>query len=333
MPSSKVTSIDEIKQRRKQLKTQKRLRSLAAIWRTGVLLGLTGSLAWGLTLPDWNIHQPSQVKIVGNQLLNTQAIQDLLPLTYPQSLLRLNPEGIIRGLGQTLPVQRVTIARQLFPPTLIVGMTERPPVAMVVCDRCQVESPTNLVQGPASLWMMDAQGQIAPRTSYNKGQLEPQAKYPKVLGYFIPRPNAPKNVWQIDPERQREWQTFYPLLAATDVGLTQIDWRNQNNIVLQTRFGRVHLGAYSERISNQLAALKRLAQLPQYLNPAQLVHIDLVNPDEPILQMKTTVVRPTTSNSPRPGPTYSPPPPGAATTVTPTPAASSPAPPTPVTTP
>ncbi len=296
MPSSKVTPIDEIKQRRRQLKTQKRLRSLAAIWRTGVLMGLTGSLAWGLTLPDWVIYQPSQVKIVGNQLLGTPAIQELLPVTYPESLLRLDPEAIIRGLGQTLPVQRVTIARQLFPPTLIVGINERLPVAMVVCDRCVVNSPAKISQGPASLWMIDAQGQVAPRTSYDNSQLQPQAEYPKILGYFVPQAGGSANTWEIGPERQRQWQTLYPLLTTADVGLSQIDWRNSENLILQTRLGRVYLGAYSERLPTQLAALKRLQQLPQYLNPQQLVHIDLVNPDEPLLQMKTAVIRPNATN-------------------------------------
>ncbi|AFY62498.1 cell division protein FtsQ/DivIB [Synechococcus sp. PCC 6312] len=295
MPSSKVTAIDSIQQRRKQLKNQKRLRSLANIWRTGVLMGLTGSLAWGLTLPDWMIHQPSQVTIIGHKLLKTEAIQALLPVRYPQSLLRLNPQGIIQGLEATLPVQRVTIARHLFPPTLIVGIDERLPVAMVLCERCRIKSPANLEQGPASIWMLDAQGLVAPRTSYVNDQLQSPASYPKLRGYFVPSQAGSRSIMEIDPQRQKEWQTLFPLVAGLDMDVKEIDWQNPRNIILQTRFGPVHLGAYSPRLPAQLAALKRLEQLPQYLNPQQLVYIDLVNPDEPLLQMKTTVVRPNQS--------------------------------------
>lgn len=296
MPSSKVTAIDSIQARRKQLKTQKRLRSLASIWRTGVLMGLTGSLAWGLTLPDWIIHQPSQVKIVGNKLLKTDAIQELLPVSYPQSLLRLNPQDIIRGLEVTLPVQRVTIARHLFPPTLVVGIDERLPVAMVVCERCRLKSPANLEQGPASLWMIDDQGLVAPRTSYANDFLQPQAKYPQLRGYFIPSSTNGAKIMEIDPQRQEEWQIMFPLLAGLDMDVKEIDWQNPRNIILKTQFGPVHLGPYGPRLPDQLAALKRLEQLPQYFNPQQLVYIDLINPNEPLLQMKTTVVRPNQNN-------------------------------------
>lgn len=258
-------------------------------------MGLTGSLAWGLTLPDWIIHQPSQVKIVGNTFLKTEAIQALLPVSYPQSLLRLNPQGIIHGLEVTLPVQRVTIARHLFPPTLVVGIDERSPVAMVVCERCRLKSPANLEQGPASLWMIDAQGLVAPRTSYVNDQLQPQANYLQLRGYFVPSQGSAA-MMEIDPQRQQAWQTMFPLVAGLDMNVQEIDWQNPGNIILQTRFGPVHLGAYGPRLPAQLAALKRLEQLPQYLNPQQLVYIDLINPDEPLLQMKTTVIRPNQSN-------------------------------------
>lgn len=78
-----TTAHDAIRERRRQLQSKRRWRQLAGLWRTSVLLTLTGGLVWGLTLPDWVIRRPEQVVIRGNQLLKTEALQAQLPLEYP----------------------------------------------------------------------------------------------------------------------------------------------------------------------------------------------------------------------------------------------------------
>lgn len=280
---------DAIRERRRQLQSKRRWRQLAGLWRTMVLLGLTGGLVWGLTLPDWIIRRPDQVQIRGNVLLKTTAIQAQLALDYPQSLLRLQPQPLIQSLEATLPLQRVTIARQLFPPQLIVEVQERLPVAVTTCRQCLVISEGGQPQGPASRWFIDATGAVAPSTSYQATALNP-APTLMIQGYFVAvsTPSRP-NVLAVSRDRQQQWQQLYRLLQRQSLPIIAIDWRNEQNLIVQTPLAPVHLGAVqwnSHVLEQQLMALVNLQQLPDYLDPRQIVFIDLVNPQEPLVQMR-----------------------------------------------
>lgn len=320
---SSSSSLDAIRQRRRELQGKRRLRLLSGLWRTSFLLSLTGGLIWGLTLPDWMLRRPDQVKIRGNQLLRTEAIQAQLPLNYPQSLLRLHPQTLVQSLENSLPLQRVTISRQLFPPTLIVEVQERFPVALTTCDRCTLMSSDGLDQGPSSRWYIDAAGMVAAEGSY---QPEAIADSPPltVVGYLLPVLPPPETIPRavaVPPERQQQWQQLFSHLGTTEVPITTIDWRKPENLIVQTGLGPVHLGAYGtqrqssdptfsnplagDRLVEQLQALNSLKELPKFVDTSQLLHIDLVNPEEPLLQMKTATVKPPSpqpSPSPRPNP-------------------------------
>ncbi|MDG2991881.1 FtsQ-type POTRA domain-containing protein [Candidatus Synechococcus calcipolaris G9] len=314
---SNPSSIDAIHQRRRELKGKRRLRLLSGIWRTSFLLTLTGGLIWGLTLPDWMLRRPDQVRIRGNQLLRTEAIQAQLPLNYPQSLLRLDPQTLVQSLETALPLQRVTISRQLFPPTLIVEVQERFPVAITTCDRCTLVSPNGLSQGPSSRWYVDGAGMAAAVASY---QAEAIADPPPltVVGYLLPLSPPPETIPRavaLPQERQQQWQQLFSHLGEAEVPITTIDWRKPENLIVQTALGSVHLGAYGtqlqenhqtlpyaimgDRLREQLRALNSLKELPTFVDTSQLLHIDLVNPAEPLLQMKTATVKPP---SPQPSP-------------------------------
>jgi|GEM_PF-208990 len=293
---------DTIRQRRRQLQSKRRWRQLAGFWRTTVLLGLTGSLVWGLTLPDWIIRRPDQVQIHGNNLLKTAAIQAQLNLDYPQSLLRLQPQPLIQRLEATLPLQRVTIARQLFPPKLIVEVQERLPVAVTTCSQCWVMSEGGQTQGPASRWFIDAAGAVAPSTSYQANALNPTPTL-TIQGYFVAASEpARPNTLVLPRDRQQHWQQIYRLLQRQSLPITGLDWRSEQNLIVQTPLAPVHLGSVewnSSALEQQLIALANLQQLPQYLDPKQIVFIDLVNPQEPLVQMRN---QPNQQPLPRPTP-------------------------------
>lgn len=284
-----TTVYDAIRERRRQLQNKRRWRQLAGLWRTSVLLTLTGGLVWGLTLPDWIIRRSEQVVIRGNQLLKTEALQAQLPLEYPESLLRLRPRQIIHTLETTLPLQRVTIARQLFPPTLIVEVQERQPVAVATCNQCWVMSETGRLQGPASRWLVDGLGFVAPLSSYRAGALKPMPTL-QLQGYFVPVKDPPRpQTMAVDGDRRQQWQQIYQILQQQDLPLTGLDWRNEQTLIVQTPLAPVHLGVVrwdSPTFKKQLNALASLRQLPQYLDPRQIVFIDLVNPDEPLVQLR-----------------------------------------------
>ncbi|URR36169.1 FtsQ-type POTRA domain-containing protein [Thermosynechococcus sp. HN-54] len=284
-----TTTHDAIRERRRQLQSKRRWRQLAGLWRTSVLLTLTGGLIWGLTLPDWIIRRPEQVVIRGNQLLKREALQAQLPLEYPESLLRLRPQEIIHTLETTLPLQRVTIARQLFPPTLIVEVQERKPVAVALCNQCWVMSETGRLQGPASRWLVDGLGFVAPVGSYQASAVKPMPTF-LLQGYFVPVENPPRpQTLAVDGDRQQQWQQIHQILQQQDLPITGLDWRNEQNLIVQTPLVPVHLGVVqwnSPTFKKQLSALASLKQLPQYLDPRQMVFIDLVNPDEPLVQLR-----------------------------------------------
>ncbi|MFN4067048.1 MAG: cell division protein FtsQ/DivIB [Thermosynechococcus sp.] len=284
-----TTAHDAIRERRRQLQSKRRWRQLAGLWRTSVLLALTGGLVWGLTLPDWIIRHPDQVVIRGNQLLKTEALQAQLPLEYPESLLRLRPQEIIHALETTLPLQRVTIARQLFPPTLIVEVQERKPVAVATCNQCWVMSATGQLQGPASRWLVDSLGFVAPLGSYRASALKSLPTL-QLQGYFVPVKDPPRpQTLAVDGDRQQQWQQIHQILQQQDLPITGLDWRNKENLIVQTPLAPVHFGLVqwnSATFKKQLSALASLKQLPQYLDPRQIVFIDLVNPDEPLVQLR-----------------------------------------------
>lgn len=298
---------DSILSRRRQLRGKKRVDTLIGIWRTLAIAGLAGLGLWATTLPEWIIRRPDQVIIKGNKLLSTSAIQALLPLRYPQSLLELRPQLIATTLEAVAPISKTTITRQLFPPRLIIEVGERSSVAVSQCNvsdtqgRCtlvqSVAQSQPLLQGPANLWLIDSQGTAVPLESY----VQPQASLPnptlKVLGLFSgapeqaaqgsePAPTAIFNPVKIEPNRKLEWAALYEALRQNPIKVSVVDWRSTSNLVLETELGTVFLGPYTSQFPRQLKALDQMRKLPQLISRTQIDHIDLNNPDQPVVQMR-----------------------------------------------
>lgn len=296
------SQLDLILHRRKQLRQRRRLKFLQASWRTLVVSGLAFGLVWAASQPEWFIRRPSQVSIKGNQLLSTQVIQSLLPLTYPQSLIRLQPELIAATLEANAPINQTIVTRQLFPPRLTIQVQERYPVAIAACKSCLLvqdsQKPLVLKQGPADLWLLDSQGIALPLESYPSLQQSGKLPQLNILGFFS-QPSSSDSAapqatsWQsqattvaIDKQKQSQWQSLYRALSQSPVKVFSIDWRDKSNLILKTELGIVHLGPYSARFINQLNALDQMRKLPKYLNANQVAYIDLENPEHPLLQMR-----------------------------------------------
>lgn len=291
------SQLDLIRDRRRQLRQQRRLKLLQAGWRTLAIISLAGGLVWAATLPEWTIRQPKQVLIQGNQGLATETIRAFLPLAYPQFLLRLPLEEIAQTLESNTPVEKVTVTRQLFPPRLIVEVQERDPVAVVRCNRCILQpSGSNLPQlGPANLWLLDQQGTLIPLESYPA--LRKSGKVPKLSVGGLLRQPQPSSTPQtqgtpvvIDPQRQTQWPQIYQALTQSPVKISKIDWRDQNNMILVTDMGKVYLGSERAKLPRQLETLNQMRNLPKYVNQNQLIYINLKNPDRPLLKVKNTTL-------------------------------------------
>jgi cell division protein FtsQ len=305
------SQLDPILQRRKQLRNQRRLKFLQASWRTFAVSGLAGGLIWVAHLPEWVIQRPSQVSIKGNQLLSTQAIQSLLPLSYPQNLIRLQPEAIAKVLESKAPIDKVTVTRRLFPPSLAVAVQERYPVAVIPCldHHCVTPGTASLLSNRTDVWLLDSRGVIMPLKNYPS--LQDSAKLPKltVLGMVqvstrnleasnpvsqqgsatqVSTLQSERTSIVVDKQNQSQWPSLYQAIRHSPVKIFEIDWRDAANLILKTELGTVHLGPYSSKFADQLHALDQMRKLSRYLSSNRVGYINLENPEHPLLQLKNT---------------------------------------------
>lgn len=272
-------SQNELTSRRKQLRRARRIKSFQSLWRTLFVGGMATGLVWAITLPDWVIRSPGQIVIEGNHFLSAKAIRSLLPLSYPQSILQVQPQAIAKSLEAQGPIAKATVSRQLLPPGLTIQVKERKPVA-IAKPPTSPNSKTSNSNPPAGL--VDEQGVWMPKSSYT--ELEQNLELPtlKVIGQ--------------NEQYRPYWSEVYQAVSRSAVEVFEIDWQNPSNLILKTDLGNVHLGPYSSRFSEQLGILDRMRELPTHVSPSKIAYIDLKNPDFPAIQMTkgNEPARPTT---------------------------------------
>lgn len=278
--SIETVSPTELAQRRQNLRHKRQAKLLQACWRVLAVSGLAGGMVWVATSPVWVIRQPEQIKISGNRSVSAQKVRSLLPITYPESLLRLEPRTIAEGLKARLPIlEEVTVNRQLFPlfsPSLTVQLKERYPVAIALPVPASSPATTGLQpaksQPPSTkVGLLDESGIWIPLESYTS--INQSLKLPelKVIG---------------NPEQYRPfWSKLYQSVSRSPVKVSEIDWRDSTNLVLKTELGSVHFGAYGLQFGQQLGVLDKLRKLPNHLSLSQISYIDLKNPDTPMIQL------------------------------------------------
>lgn len=255
----------ELTTRRKKLRRARRIKSFQTIWRSLLVGGMASGLVWALTLPDWVIRQPEQVVIEGNHLLTAKAIRALLPLSYPQSILRVQPQALTHSLEAQAPIAKAIVSRQLLPPGLTIQIKERKPVAIATQN-------TKSVDATQSVGLLDEQGVWIPRSSYTKLEQNLELPLLKVIG----------STAQYHPY----WSEVYQAVSHSPVKVFEIDWRDPMNIILKTELGNVYCGSYSSRFTEQLRILDQMRELPSHIQQSQIAYIDLKNPDLPAIQMK-----------------------------------------------
>ncbi|MDY6939303.1 MAG: FtsQ-type POTRA domain-containing protein [Cyanobacteriota bacterium] len=270
MSSERITpvSASEIHQRRRHLKRQRGFKSLRLTWQLLGVASLTGIAVALSRQPDWVIRQPEQVQIEGNQFISTEIVRDRLPLSYPQSLLRVNPKAIVASLESQPPIVRATARRQLFPPSLKIEIAERYPVALAYPSKA-VNSTTPEVT-PSGL--LDEGGVLIPWESYR--QLAPNLTLPAltIRGEF--------------EEYGEFWSQVYREISRSPLQIVEIDWQDPTDLILKTELGEVRLGPYGDRFAEQLQILDRMRKLPEQIDFSQVLYIDLSDPDAPSVQMQ-----------------------------------------------
>ena len=272
-------SPEDLADRRRDLRRQRRHRNLQALWRTTVVTSLAAGACWLAIQPAWLLRSPDQIQVEGNELLTDAAIQNLLPLDYPQSVLAVDPDAIAALLQAQSPIAAAAVTRHLFPPRLEVSVAERQPVA--------VTQPRPAAQQPPGL--LDSVGNWLPQDSFMA--VDPDWPLPPltIVGY--------------DPAYASQWPSLYATVAASPVTITTVNWQDPNNVILETELGIVHIGAYSmNQLPRQLTTLAQLRPLLTGEAAPTMAYLDLSDPDNPALQGAALPLnenaRPTASSEP-----------------------------------
>lgn len=268
MSSIDSVSRSELTQRRKILRTERRMKMFKATWRTLAVISMAGGLIWTTTRPIWVLRESDQVIVEGNQLLSKQVIKSFLPLSYPQLLLRIEPDAIAHALEAQPTIADVTVTRQLFPPGITVQVKERVPVAVAVT---KLTKGSSTLVPKASIGLLDATGVLIPIQSYSSPERQLKLPNLKVIGLL--------------EQYRLYWTQLYQAVSRSPVKVTEIDCQAPANIILKTELGIVHLGPYSSQLTAQLKVLDQMRRLPTKVNPSQIAYIDLKNPEAPSVQM------------------------------------------------
>ncbi|MEM6838961.1 MAG: FtsQ-type POTRA domain-containing protein [Cyanobacteria bacterium P01_C01_bin.120] len=264
-------SAEELSERRRSLRKQRRVRNLQNIWRVLAISGLAAGAFWLIRNPFWLLlHHPDQVVIDGNKMLTDASIHELLALEYPQRIFDIEPEALIERLSTQAPIDQVWVSRQLFPPRMAVVVQERLPVAVTIPSR-----PGVTVGDPAPTshpGLIDDTGQWMAQSDV--GGLNHDFAVPKL------------QVRGFHQRYQRQWPSLYQALQTSSVNIHEVDWRSPNNLILHTEIGEIHCGVYEpQRLLEQLALLPQLRSLTNDPKAPAVDYVDLTNPQVPSVKL------------------------------------------------
>jgi cell division protein FtsQ len=256
-----ITSVsrNQLKNRRQELLGRRRLKALQAVWRFVAIAGMAGGLFWALSMPDWMLGKRSHIEVEGEQLLSKEQIRDWVPLSKPQSFWQLPTQETSDRLEAIAPIAEAQITRQILPPKLIVEITERQPRAIAITAANETG-------------FLDNRGVFIAKSYYDRAAKNLPHPSLKVIGY--------REIYR------RHWLQIYPLIERSTIEISQVDWRNPNNLILKTEMGIVHLGSNPERFAEQLTVLAKMRQLSSRVPTNRIVYIDLTDPNQPTLRLK-----------------------------------------------
>ncbi|MEM7065824.1 MAG: FtsQ-type POTRA domain-containing protein [Cyanobacteria bacterium P01_B01_bin.77] len=278
MPDITEYSQKKLANRRKDLKRRRQALFWQKLWRHTAMVGLTVGCVSLATSSRWQLTSAEQVHLSGNHLLSDEAIYELMAMEYPLSLLKVHPLDLETTLITEGPIATAIVRRRLLPPGLNVRIRERTPVAIALPNtETVITSLNNDPRSFSQMGLLDANGYWMPYSSFTQlGADEPSLQ-----------------VQGMRPAYQKDWPAIYQALQKNPIQVSQIDWRDPTNLILQTELGRVHIGPYGQNFSKQLAALDRMRNLNTEMDIEEIAFIDLRNPDNPtleILQATTTSV-------------------------------------------
>jgi cell division protein FtsQ len=247
---------EELRDRRRQLRKERQIRTLKVSWQVLLLGGIVGGVIWGVTRPDWTISKPQQVSIVGNTALTESAVRNMLGLRYPASLLQIEPQALNAKLLAQGSVVKATVHRELMPPRLYVQIRDRLPVAVV--DRT--------INNKVTKGLLDETGQWLPLTSYR-----------------LKADEVPK-LRLVGSQSCPGWSELYRAIQQSPVQISEVDCQDPLHLTLVTEIGMVRIGEFDRtKIYKQLQRAHELRNWQQSTSLKNAI-VDLENPQSPKLQ-------------------------------------------------
>lgn len=270
MANKTYISTNELRSRREKRQKERNQRDFLAFLRFLLILSFSGGVFWFFTLPYWIIKDSQQIHIEGNQLLSDNEIRNLIPLTYPQPLLKLDTENLAKDIEKIIPVTDVKILKQFLPPHLSIQLTEKKPIALAFAPQLspQTKQVTNQLIG-----YLDEDGVFISHEMYeNLKENKEELPSLKIIGF-------PQTYLAY-------WQEFYNLIQQSPVKILTIDWQNPTNLILHTEIGKIHLGGYSSKFPQQLMMLEKLETITSKIPREKIIYIDLTDPEIPSIKEK-----------------------------------------------
>ena len=217
MPEILSVSSTDLEGRRDKLRRYRQIKIISAILRTLAITGLAGGLLWFLIQPIWVLKSNKDITITGNQLISDETIQSKMQLSYPKSLWRIEPSRVSTSLRQQPGITKATVTRRLFPPGLIVKVSEILPVAIT---QTASNPDTNSKNKKTINGLVDINGVWISLESYKSISVN---KLPslKLIG---------------DVQQCRSfWKQLYQGVRKSSVKVMEINCHNPNNIILKTK--------------------------------------------------------------------------------------------------
>jgi cell division protein FtsQ len=256
-----TTSGKKINPRQAKLKKNRDQRAIVFLWRSLVAMSILAGLGWILTRPNWVIRENSQIEISNNEILSEEAVRQLISLSYPQSIFKLPISKLTTELETKPPIQQVKITRQLFPPTVNLKISERIPVAIVLNSQSIQDA----------IGFIDQEGTFLPEEFYSSVQTDFILPQLTVIGF--------------QAENSPDWPQLYQIINQSNLEIKQIDHRDNNNLILTTKLGKIYLGANRNILAEQLQVLEKMVDLPSRIKIQDIDYIDLTDPTNPLIQV------------------------------------------------
>ena len=249
-------------ERRRRLRQERRQELLIQLWRLVFFLLTATGLSWLLLTLGWSLRSASQIQISGSQRMDENVVVKAAGLSFPQSLLGLEPGQIETKLMQELPVQEVSVQRRLLPPGLDIQLVERRPIA--AASRM---GPNGIERG-----MVDREAHWMPMDMAKRG--EKPASAVKVEGWISNRRAVIALILQQRDLLGRPLKTIV-VKPAGDVSLR-----------VET-LGLINLGANEALLEQQFKTIAQLTQsLPPDLRGTSNEGLDLSDPSQPELKLR-----------------------------------------------